>query len=45
MAVGVDYHNVWLVTAAFGDLMGVCTWRLVQIIGSVERSKRRENFS
>jgi hypothetical protein len=42
MAVGVDHHNVWLATAAFGDLMVICTWRLVQIVGSVERSKRSE---
>jgi hypothetical protein len=44
MAVGVDSYNVWLATAAFGDLMVVCTWRLVQIIGSVERIERSEKL-
>jgi hypothetical protein len=31
MAVGVDSHDVELVTAAFGDLMVVCVWRLTQM--------------
>jgi hypothetical protein len=44
MAVGVDSYNVWLVTAAFGDLMVVCAWRLVQIVGSVERTERSEKL-
>jgi hypothetical protein len=31
MAVVVDSYNVWLVTAAFGDPMVVCAWRLAQM--------------
>jgi hypothetical protein len=44
MAVGVDSYDVWLATAAFGDPMVVCAWRLARIIGSVEQTEQSEKL-
>jgi hypothetical protein len=45
MAVVVDSHNVWLVTAAFGDLMVLRVWKLTHELGRMNEPSDVKSFS